>query len=243
MLANTTSGEAVAGGRALLEFFPIEAWQKSSECPFPTVNDTNYKLHRRYGIDTFLVSQGSASKCGGPNGSVIAGTLAPQYDFWALADGSIDIAALENTSRIAGIFQGDESDDHSRNVRPDAAHSQASWKANPAFGTYVGGSRNRHQGLWGHTVDYKGMDFYVAACAPHVTEWASPFWLRGSFDYLRTTAANQAPWPAWLYSQAFDDGWDGKIGPIRFHRQPDPAELSVQLMSVIAAGGKGMMLF
>jgi len=104
VVANTTTGVAVASGRALNEFFPIEAWQKSSECPFPGANETNYQIHRKYGIDTFLVSQGSAAKCGGPNGSFIAGTLGPEYDFWSLVDESIDISTLPNTTRIAGIF-------------------------------------------------------------------------------------------------------------------------------------------
>lgn len=32
------------GGRVLNEFFPIEVWQSSSDCPFPGVNDTNYQV-------------------------------------------------------------------------------------------------------------------------------------------------------------------------------------------------------
>ena len=36
--------ESAAGGRLMRTHFPIEAWPKSSECPFPTVNDDNYKV-------------------------------------------------------------------------------------------------------------------------------------------------------------------------------------------------------
>ena len=38
------SAESVAGVRVAKAYFPIEAWPKSHECPFPTVNDTNYKV-------------------------------------------------------------------------------------------------------------------------------------------------------------------------------------------------------
>ena len=36
--------ESVAGGRLLKAHFPIESWPKSSECPFPTINDDNFKV-------------------------------------------------------------------------------------------------------------------------------------------------------------------------------------------------------
>ena len=29
-------------------YFPIEAWPKSKECPFPTINDDNYKVYILY---------------------------------------------------------------------------------------------------------------------------------------------------------------------------------------------------
>ena len=40
----------VAGGRLAKTHFPIESWPKSSECPYPTVNDKNYKVHYCYNI-------------------------------------------------------------------------------------------------------------------------------------------------------------------------------------------------
>ncbi len=44
LYAETGSIPSVAGGRLAKTYFPIEAWPKSHECPFPTVNDDNYKV-------------------------------------------------------------------------------------------------------------------------------------------------------------------------------------------------------
>lgn len=38
------AAEGVAGVRLAKTYFPIEAWPKSHECPFPTVNDKNYQV-------------------------------------------------------------------------------------------------------------------------------------------------------------------------------------------------------
>ena len=35
---------SVAGGRLAKIYFPIESWLKSHKCPFPTINDDNYKV-------------------------------------------------------------------------------------------------------------------------------------------------------------------------------------------------------
>ena len=45
--AESGSVPSVAGGRLAKPHFPIEAWPKSSECPYPTVNDHNYKVGPR----------------------------------------------------------------------------------------------------------------------------------------------------------------------------------------------------
>lgn len=42
--ADPGTPESVAGGRVAKAHFPIESWPKSHECPFPTVNDGNYKV-------------------------------------------------------------------------------------------------------------------------------------------------------------------------------------------------------
>lgn len=38
------AAESVAGGRIAKAHFPIESWPKSSECPFPTINDSNFQV-------------------------------------------------------------------------------------------------------------------------------------------------------------------------------------------------------
>jgi len=40
-----------------------------------------------------------------------------------------------------------------------------------------------------------GMDFYFAACAPHVTDWGTAPPIRGSYDYLLNTVS--IPRTAW----------------------------------------------
>jgi hypothetical protein len=51
------------------------------------------------------------------------------------------------------------------------------------------------------------------------------------------------PLPTWLYAQGLSDVWNKSnfIGTV--HVQPDPQEIAVQAVSVIAAGGKGLMWF
>ena len=42
--AESGSIPSVAGGRLAKTHFPIEAWPKSHECPYPTIKDDNYKV-------------------------------------------------------------------------------------------------------------------------------------------------------------------------------------------------------
>merc|ERR1719399_1696513 len=80
------------------------------------------------------------------------------------------------------------------------------------------------------------MDFYVAGCAPHITNFDQPMKIEGAFDYLYNTRQNMKPLPTWLYSQAYcKDCWSNY--PLY------SGELLVQLGAVVAAGGKGIMLF
>lgn len=67
----------------------------------------------------------------------------------------------------------------------------------------------------------------------------------GSFDYLRITRDNHKPLPTWTYSQGLSDVWSEKIPIIgkEVYRNPNPTELRIQMMSVLAAGSKGIMLF
>jgi hypothetical protein len=63
--------------------------------------------------------------------------------------------------------------------------------------------------------------------------------MRGSYDYLHNTRENQMPGPTWTYSQGFFTGWNSFYAV----RQPSPEEAAVQVMSVVASGAKGFMMF
>lgn len=69
--------------------------------------------HRDHGIDTLLTGQGSAHPCGSSTpGSVIAGQLAPKYNFYVLAQPDIPLKDIRNKSNVLGMFLSDESDTH-----------------------------------------------------------------------------------------------------------------------------------
>ena len=72
-----------------------------------------FQWHRDHGIDTLLISQNSAQPCGSSTlGSVIAGQLAPKYNFYILAQPDIPLKDVKNTSNILAMFLSDESDSH-----------------------------------------------------------------------------------------------------------------------------------
>lgn len=69
--------------------------------------------HRDHGIDTLLTGQGSAKHCGSSTpGSVIAGQLAPKYNFYVLAQQDIPLNDIQNKSNVLAMFLSDESDSH-----------------------------------------------------------------------------------------------------------------------------------
>ena len=91
--------------------------------------------------------------------------------------------------------------------------------------------------------DVQGIDLYVAACAPHITTWGTHHPLRGAFDYLLNTRNNHMPLPTWQYAQGLHGGWNRDLLGMEISVQPDPQEIWVQAMSVVAGGGKGIMWF
>ena len=236
-------GRSAAGGLLWPEFYPIETWFHSTDCPFPTMNDTAYALHRAHGIDTFFTEYHQDNACNtSVTSDVIVNTLAPQYGFWVLPSGEDKefLSKVKNTSRLAGVFLADEDDtvvdDKARSLLAATNQVRA---ALPGVPTYAGGASNRYTGAYSGITDIKGMDAYIGACAPHYILLAPP--PRYSFDYLSNTRANHAPGPTWLYSQGFEDGWDSLGHTV--NRQASPAEIAVQVASVVAAGAKGLMLF
>lgn len=234
------------GLRVAKAHFPIEAYPKSHECPFPTVKDDNYKFHRDHGFDTFFFGEHSAKPCGSStSGSDIAGKLAPKYSFYCLIQTDISLNSVANSQNVLAKLLGDEVDTHlDDQLRSLMKITDSLWEEETEIATYIGGSRSRRNGIFAGLTDIQGMDMYVAACAPHIQQFLNPPPLRGSYDYLRLTRNNHMPLPTWLYSQLLDDGWDAQLdGHIISHRQPNPDEARIQAMSVIAGCGKGLMYF
>ena len=61
--AEQGSVPSVGGGRHMKTFFPIESWPHSTDCPYPTINTTNYNFTRDHGIDTMFVYESTLSGC------------------------------------------------------------------------------------------------------------------------------------------------------------------------------------
>lgn len=243
----TDAKPAVGVGRAIDEHFAIETWPSSADCPFPGGIAANYDDHRAKGFDTFFL-HGGTYECGTTGTDFLANIQATAGVYALVTE---DVAAASTPSHAIGILLGDESDSsYGKSSAPDsqpqaiATRSLGHWLAHPAAATYLGGSRNRLAGTYSGVADLAGMDFYVAACAPHATAFGNAPPLRGAYDYVRNTAENHAPLPTWLYAQGLHVGWDVSVsGTIVAHRQPNAAEAKIQAMSVIAAGGKGLMYF
>ncbi len=242
---------SVGVGRVIKPFFPIEAWPNSSECPVPGGNQTNYQSARNAFIDTMFVYMDN-SKCGLDWFNLVNSVLPAVKDFYVLiADGFSSMQnadkLITNTSFVAGFLTGDESDgevwdeNNIPNASKKAKESQKLWSWYPEIPTYNGAKTNGNVGTFAGMADIQGIDFYVAACAPHITAWGKHPPLRGSYDYLKNTRNNHMPLTTWMYAQGLSPVWNKSDGKI--HVQPDPQEILVQAYSVMAAGGKGLMWF
>jgi hypothetical protein len=242
---------AVGVGRVLPPSFPVETWQNSSECPFPGVDDENHAAMTGAGIDTFHFPWHHVGDCTYDPQHIID-VVAPATEGFELL---VTAGFLEqpdpgsfigDTSGLAGFMTGDESDGeiYEEGVPVPsikAAKARALWDLYPELPVYNGAKTNGHVGTFAGMTDVQGVDLYVAACAPHITVWGNHPPLRGAYDYLRNTRDNHMPLPTWLYAQGLSPAWNQGDGDI--HVQPDPQEILVQAMSVVAAGGKGLMWF
>ncbi len=234
---------SVGVGRVVLPRFPIEGWGRDSECALPGANAANYQEVRSKGFDMFFLRSDYSSKesCNGATaGSILQAAAAEpdvlfMLDEWAPPDG-LDLA---RQVRLLGDEVDTDEDDKPWRVSQDA---KASWIAHPGLTTYIGGARHRRTGAFAGLADLQGFDIYNAACAPKMLDgghWPS---LRAPYDYCRSVRANHLPNPQWFYSQGIAGGWNLDTEPPTA-RQPDPAELKVQAMSVAACGSKGLMYF
>jgi hypothetical protein len=233
------SGVTAAGGLLFREQYPVETWEHGSDCPFPGINTTAYNIHRTVlGVDTFFSEYRLDSACATNLTSIdLINTVAPKYGFYMLPSAEIGQAPIEqvtNTSGLAGWFLADEDDtvvdDKARLLLANHVRVRAAF---PDVPTYAGGASNRYSGAYSGITDVKGMDAYIGACAPHYP--ILPLRASGSWEYLHNLRANHAPGPSWLYTQGFEDGWR--------HEQASPAEMAIQVLSVPAAGAKGLMIF
>lgn len=247
---------AVAVGRVLRPHFPVEAWANSDECVFPSGNAANYQKDVAAGIDAAYFYAGiCGGKCTCDAKTLLTQTLPPS-GFQALGAedvaGALASVAMPDTRGLLGLAVGDESDgeiyDKNTGV-PNAAILATTvdklWKQLPDVPTFVGGKTNRNIGTFAGSTDVQGVDFHVAACAPHITPFGSNPPLRAPYDYLRNARDNQRPGPTWLYAQGLAPGWNKKRPVVgdTIHVQPDPQEILVQAMFAVAAGAKGILWF
>lgn len=242
---------SVGVGRVIKPFFPIEAWPNSSECPVPGGNQDNYQAAINASIDTIFAYMDN-NKCNLDWFNLVNNVLPTLGNFYLLiADGFTSFPnadkLISNTSFVAGFMTGDESDgevwddNNIPNASKKAKESQKLWGWYPDVPTYNGAKTNGNVGTFAGMADIQGIDFYVAACAPHITAWGKHPPLRGAYDYLKNTRNNHMPLTTWMYAQGLSPVWNKNDGKI--HVQPDPQEIIVQGYSVMAAGGKGLMWF
>ena len=250
-------GAAVGAGRIVRPFFPVESWPNSSDCPFPGpgAKSANYDRHVKAGFDTAFMYVGGGGDGCTYDTLAIVNDLAPASKtfFPFLSDGFVSRSdwktVLTDRSQVAGFLLGDEVDGTvytggKSNAAGKADRSRQLWDAYPEVATYVGSKTNRNVGAFAGVTDIQGGDFYVAACAPHITAFGAHPPIHGAFEYLRNVRDNHMPLPTWLYAQGLSPAWNKKsVVGTEIVSQPDPQEILVQGFSVIAAGAKGMMWF
>ncbi len=242
---------SVGAGRVLPERFPVEAWNTTTDCPFPGGDAMSFARHVDAGIDTFYLHEGTCAQCGCDLPTLMAAVAATEGYRALVTWGAVipgDRPPFDATA-LAGIATGDESDGELYDDAgvPHAARkaqqSRQAWARFPQVPTFSGGRTNGHVGTFAGTADVQGMNLFVAACAPHVTEPGHHPPPRAAFDYLRNTRDNHRPLPTWLYAQGLAPAWNRRHRGLTLHWQPDPQEIAVQAYSVLAAGGKGLMWF
>lgn len=225
---------AVGAGRVVMPHFPIHAWVDEEECPFPGADFDNFRAHWDQGFDTpFLRGSFPREHCRFATAREVVSKSQHLPDWHYLLDEWADIGDLDDT-RVARLL-GDEVDSNRRDkpwrVSQDAKRS---FLRRPRMTTYIGGARHRMTGAYAGIADVQGFDIYFAACAPSILVGQIPP-LRAPLDYCRAVRENQAPGPVWFYSQGIH-GWNDT-------RDPDPMELKVSALSVMACGAKGLMYF
>ena len=105
----------------------------------------------------------------------------------------IDGIDTKYSAKIAALSIGDEvDDDYGDKVLTVWRDAVARRLAYPGLSTYQGGHVASFNGAYAGMTDVQGMDFYVAACAPHVTNYASTMRIQGAYDYLHMTVRRES---------------------------------------------------
>jgi len=224
-------GSVGYGGRVIPEFFPIEAWPYSKDCPVPgtqTPNPKDYETVKDLGIDTIFLS---TDACGDP--AFAADSLAQKNLPMTLMLKPKFLQRTKNHSKVSAIYIGDEVDgdmnDNLRNPIPKSMND-----AYPEIPTYQGGKTNSHIGSYSGITDIQGMDAYLGACAPTIVPVIKPLPIDYPYLYLKNTRNNHMPLPTWLYSQMYSGAWS---------YQANANEIVAQIAQTVLAGAKGITLF
>lgn len=237
--------DSVSVGRILRPFFPIEVWPSTKDCALPGHENGFWNDLDAIGVDTVYYYWGGFDRCGFDRDTMLGQTLPEKGDAYVLLGDDFPFDnppadPIPVRDNVLGFLTGDESDwaiynkdTGFPNAANKAADTRAVWRLYPDLLTYNGAMTNKHVGVFAGMADIQGIDFYSAACAPHITEFGVHPPLRGPYDYLRNARNNHMPWLTWFYSQG-TGGWDG-------HALPH--EVATQAISVMAAGAKGLMWF
>jgi hypothetical protein len=82
----------VGGGRVIKPHFPVEHWPKSTDCPYPGINDKNYKfLKDTTSFDTWFLYD--TKKCSTTQED-IANNLAAKNGFYVFFDNDVDTSKV-----------------------------------------------------------------------------------------------------------------------------------------------------
>ena len=253
---------AVGAGRIIRPEFPIETWPSGSQCPFPTALEDNYETHKKAGFDSYYIYAGGRDKddCHYSTKDLINNVASLHNGDFNILIGDDFLHQPEpldefitDSTYVTGFLTGDESDgkiwegENEDEPAPanKAAKARRLWDMYPEIPVYNGAKTNKNVGSFAGMVDIQGIDLYVAACAPHITNWGTHPPLRAAYDYLRNARNNHMPLTTWFYAQGLSSVWnkDALIGGGEIHVQPDPQEILAQAFSVPISGGKGLMWF
>jgi hypothetical protein len=191
-----------AGGRLIKETFILNDWPKSDQCPFFGADeDKRATLAEDMSLNSRFLKKGGT--CDASTTEVLDATVAAGDKGELLlldrdlsdSDSSkfIDGIDTKYSAKIAALSIGDEvDDDYGDKVLTVWRDAVARRLAYPGLSTYQGGHVASFNGAYAGMTDVQGMDFYVAACAPHVTNYASTMRIQGAYDYLHMTVRRES---------------------------------------------------